>query len=419
MSTKPYVYPSVDQSGIALQTEISAIFDFALESGNVNKHNCFLIKKKSEYLSNAVEPIRASVSLERLDNETKIEGEIFDYGETEDKGQAYSSKIVIKPSAPLEENSEYSAVLSREISALSVFDVKASETNTGATPRARGPFTGFSEDLYVITVTQSGDEKEARYSWARESDSSIGSNLTARKRYLEMDSGVFVKFGRGDYVQGDIFTIRVRPEYRLNETFAWNFSTGDSAHEVPEDEKSSTIINLPINGASESAGTFNLLSVSPYDGETMKSVGSRGVAIVNGIVFETKDYTDTYSTRSVKIIEGAALTLYEVSDDVIFEIIPGVTINQNILDLLANSSIGLTAKTSLPTTLTTTHTSGVTISGGANRDQIVFEFNKNIDKDSFNKDSVKITLESLTDLNNDIVDFNFEIVDNKLKINIL
>lgn len=422
MNITPFVYPPKDQEGVELSLQATALFDFALESGTVNKHNAFLIKKTSEFSNNVVEPVEATVSLQRIELNTTAEHTLPDYGDDPNSGELYRSKIIIEPLSLLEQHTEYSVLLSKEISAVTVFDPQAGGSNSGDLPIFKGPFLGLSSDVYTISITASGDHGTAEYQWSRVSDGYSESALRARKRYIELEKGIFIKFPRGQYEAGDTFTVRVRPEQKLNTTVTWDFATGSEAHVVPEDSKSSSVVDIPVVGQDTSGGSgtggFQLNSVTPYDGQTMVKIGAKGNVVINGIVISTEEKTDSYNDKRVKIIDltGVSPTIYELNNEIIIEIEDTVTTNQEVVDLINGSTFKLEATTATPAGIALLHGSGLLIQGGITGGFVEFTFNKNIDQANFSEANISAIYESLTDVSNGDLDFSYEITDNKLKI---
>jgi hypothetical protein len=417
MNIIPLVYPSSDQEGVELTPAVTALYDFELEKGTVKRENCFLVKKSSELNNNAIETIPSSVSFERIDLASLNPYTAPDYGDQVESGELFRTLVTIAPDSLLQAHTEYSVVLSKDISAITVFDPEPGISNTGKTPYFVGPYTGLIEDTYAITITQSGDQSSCSYAWTRTSDSFSESNISGSLRQIEFDEGIFIKFQRGDYEAGDTFSVRVRPQQKINQTFAWNFSTGDSAYQTPDDEDSGTVINLPVDNGTDQVGTggFSLTSVTPYDGQTFVEKGASGVAVISGVVFQTATRTDTLNDKRIKVIDGGALSLYELGGEIIIEIEEGITTNEQVVDIMNLAALGLVATTSTPTSVMATHASGVLVLGGENGTDLVFEFNKNIDP-ATPKESIKVIYESLTSMGKGSLDFTHEIQDNKLII---
>lgn len=422
MNITPFVYPSKDQEGVELSLEATALFDFALELGTINKHNAFLVKKTSEFSNNVVEPVESSVELQRIDLTTTAEHTTPDYGSDPNSGELYRSKIIIKPLSLLEQHTEYSVLLSKEISAVTVFDPEPGVGNVESTPIFKGPFTGLSDDVYTIDITDSGDHGTALFQWTRSSDSASESGLRARKRYVEIDKGIFIKFPRGNYEAGDTFTLRVRPQQKLNTTVTWDFATGSEAQIVPDDSRSTSVVDIPVVGQDDSGGSgtggFQLNSSTPYDGQTMVNIGQKGSVVINGIVYTTQQKTDSLNNKRIKVIDltGMSPTIYELNDEIVIEIEDGVTTNQEVVDIMNGSTFAIEATTSTPGSIATLHGSGMLITGGVNGGFIEFTFNKNIDQANFNESNISAIYESLTSVSDGDLDFSYEITDNKLKI---
>lgn len=422
MNITPFVYPPKDQEGVELSLEATALFEFALEPGTVSKHNAFLVKKTSEFSNNVVEPVEASVELQRIELNTSAEYTTPDYGSDLQSGELYRSKIIIKPLSLLEQHTEYSVLLSKEISAVTVFDPEPGVGNVEGTPIFKGPFTGLSDDVYTLTIDTSGDHGSALYSWVRASDSASESGLRARKRYIEIDKGIFIKFPRGNYEAGDTFTLRVRPQQKLNSTITWDFATGSDAQVSPDDSRSGSVVEVPVAGQDDTGGSgtggFQVTNISPYDGQTMVNVGAKGSVVINGIVYTTQKKTDSLNNKRIKVIDltGMAPAIYELNDEIVIEIEDGVTTNQEVVDLMNGSSFEIEATTSTPGSIAMLHGSGMVITGGKNGGFIEFTFNKNIDQNSFDASNISAIYESLTDVSDGDLDFSYEITDNKLKI---
>jgi hypothetical protein len=421
MDITPFVYPSVDQEGVALSPTVYALFDLALETGTITKYNCFLIKKTSEFSNNTVEPVDSNISIEKIELLSNNPHTGLDHGNDTDSGEQYRTKIVLEPKSILEPHTEYSAILSKEISGVTVFDPLPGGSNTGTIPLLKGPFSGLMNDTYDIEITSAGDHGSAEYKWSRQSDLFEQSGLTARKRYIEIDSGIFLNFPSGNYALGDTFAVTVKPIEKLNTTIAWDFSTGDSVYVTPEDERSDSVVDVPVNQPGDTVGTgggFNLVSVSPYDGQSMVDVGAKGTAVINGTVVTTDNNTADLNVKRIKIIDliGGAPSIYEVADDYFVEIEDGVTTNQEVVDLINGSSFKVSAVSATPAGLALLHVSGVQISNGRLGGFIEFIFSKNIDKNKFNETNIKAVGESLTSVSNGDLDFTYEITDNKLKI---
>lgn len=278
MSVLPIVSPAHNADGIALQPEITALYPFALEEGSIDTSTCFLVKKVSLGQNNSTLQIPVRVEFKRinlLNNEEYLE---FDYGEDANSGHKYRSKIFITPAIQLSSHSDYSVILSKDISKKSVFDVKPNITNTGEKkPLVKGSYTGLTENEYKIQIVIGGSENNATYKVTRLSDGFAINNLIAKKRFIEVEKGIFVKFETGTYVAGDFFTVKVKPLVKTNEIYSWDFTTGDSNYVKPDDENSNTVINLPVQNSEKTNSDFKLISISPAPSSVMNNPSNRVV----------------------------------------------------------------------------------------------------------------------------------------------
>lgn len=419
MDITPFVYPPHDQAGVEVSPVITALFNFAVDEGTVDKHTAYLIKKSSDYASNSIQTVETTVTLERINLADSNPYTGLDYGTDEDAGNKYRSKIVIKPLSALEDHTEYSVIISKDIGAKSVFDVQAAVGNTADLIEAKGPYVGLIADSYRVEVTTAGTHGSAKYKWTRLSDNYVQTGLTAKKRFIELEQGLFVKFIRDQYDIGDTYTIKVKPLSKLNQTVTWDFSTGDASYVEPDDQPSSTVVSLPVqdpNPAPALAGNFALLSVDPYDGKTMVKIGSKGTAVVNGIVFTTNKKTSEFNNKKIKIIAGDDLSIYALANDIVIEVIESTTTHQQVVDLVNLSTLALSAESLTPTAICALYLAGKTIAGGEAGGFIEFKFNKTIDQASFSADKIAAVYESLDTISQGDLDFTYEINDNVLKI---
>ena len=419
MDITPFVYPPNDQEGVEVSPIVTALFSTELDEGTVTQYNAYLIKKSTEYSSNSLKAITSKVTLERVNllTDTLFTGK--DYGTGSDAGSKYRSRIKIEPLSPLDPHTEYSVILSKELATNSVFDIQLGVSNQTQDLLCKGPYTGLVDETYVVEITTGGSYADCKYKWKRLSDNHGESNLTGRKRFIELEQGVFIKFSEVHYYAGDTFTIKAKPLNKLNQIVAWNFTTGDASYKKPDDEKSTSVVQLPVEAPTAppaSATLFGIEALTPYDGQTMVKVGSKGTAAVNGIVFTTKTKTNTLNSKRIKLIPAETeISAYDQAGDIIIEVLETTT-KQEVADLINGSTLPVVATTSLPSALAGLHQSGVVVQGGEIGGQVVIKFSKTIDQTKFDASHIQATFESLTDIQQGDLDFSYEITDNVLKI---
>lgn len=312
MSVLPIVSPAHNADGIALQPVITALYPFALDEGSIDTTSCFLVKKNTNGNSNSTVQVPVRVELKRIQLATNAEYTGKDYGSDANSGAKYRSQIVITPIPHLNSHGNYSVILSKDLAKKSVFDVKANVANVGATaPLVKGPFSGLSNDEYKIDVVIGGSENTAKYKVTRLSDNFVINNLAAKKRFIEVEKGVFVKFDTGTYVAGDSFTVVVKPLVKTNEIYSWDFTTGDSNYTQPSDDNSTTVVGLPVDNGSSGGGVdpiaaFKLVSVTPAPDSLMNSITNKVVTFT----FNKNIKPGSITAEKVKLIAESTATNY-------------------------------------------------------------------------------------------------------------
>jgi hypothetical protein len=321
MSVLPIVSPAHNADGVALQPLITAIYPFSLDEGSIDATTCFLVKKISSGGTNSTTQIPIKVELKRIQLTLNTEYTGSDFGNDVDSGQKYRSEISIIPATQLSSHSNYSVILSKDIAKKSVFDVIVNPTNVGEkAPILKGPYSGLTANEYKIEIIIGGSESVAKYKVTRISDNHVINNLTAKKRFIEIERGLFIKFDTGTYVAGDFFNVIVKPLVKTNEIYSWDFSTGDSNYIQPQDENSSVIIGLPVNnstgGSTGTTSSFKLVSVSPRPDSIMNNPANKIVTFT----FNKNIKPSSVTADKIKLIAESTATNYYGSLDYTFAV---------------------------------------------------------------------------------------------------
>lgn len=425
MSVTPIVTPALNADGIALMPVIMALYPFALDEGVINSVNCFLVKKISTPGTNRTVPVGIKVTSQRIDLVTDTEVTTLDYGTDAQFNQKYRSKILITPSSQLEEHTEYSVILSKDLSKVSVFDIKAHLSNTGTkSPLAKGPYTGLINDTYRVDILVGGNENNSKYKVTRLSDNLIINNLTAKKRFIEIDQGLNLKFDIGNYVAGDSFSVVVKPQVKTNEIYSWDFKTGDSSYVTPSDENSNVIIGLPVDVPTTSTtppvGVFKLLSVKPELNSLMNQPGRKAEATIQDILFKSFYRTDVLNNYKIKfILDNSNPVSFTQSGTDFIVSFHDDTKKGEIVDFVNGSDLDITASTEKTAETVVANVAGVPLLNGKKGGEVTFTFSKNIKASSFDVDKIQILAESTLEPLYGSLDFEHTIVDNKLIIKFL
>ena len=277
----PIVTPAHESEGIDVQYSPTAIFEKEMEKGTLTATSCFMVEIPTKigetleaYMANSsmLDILESSVNIIRINksNEDIYQGK--DYGDENDSGEKYRTKLEISPLYPLKPNTTYAILLSKDISTITVFDAKRDANNTGTGElETKGSYKGITAESYTIMIAQSGSEHTATYIWKRNSDNHMSSIQSIHSGYIEIENGLYIRFEDGMYNTADSFTINVRPEDKQTEIINWEYSTGSAGYAQPEDENSNKLINLPVAGeeASQSDDVLKVTSISPENATSM------------------------------------------------------------------------------------------------------------------------------------------------------
>ena len=350
----PFVAPANNEVGVSIESSITAIFEKAMEEGSITSSSCFIVEIPTHdlngldnYLSNSSigDIVSSKVFTKRLSLNDDTEYLLPDYGDNINSGLLYRTNILIKPNSPLKPNTTYAALLSKDISTISVFDAKK-ETGSGTgSISTKGLYTGVIDDIYTITIGLSGNENTAKYIWTRMSDNYSSTLKNARSRFLEITDGVFIRFEEGTYAIGDTFTIKVKPEDKQENIFGWTFSTGSGKYENPSDENSDNLIGLPVeNQEMTPSESFYVTSIEPEYGQTCLAIPKKGVAYLGNLIFRTLEYTDTYNGYLFRLTSGGTAGNENVAIDTLSKVVTiqieeNVSTSEQITNAFNNSSL--------------------------------------------------------------------------------
>ena len=366
----PYVEPAVNSAGNPISIEPRVIFDQAIDDGIINSSNFFIVKITKdgkdgieEYLEdvNIVSDITPSDIIHRrinLGDEDTYTGK--DYGDTASAGLLYRSEITIKPKQPLQPNSNFAVILSKCITPNTTFDPKPNVGNSGSGEViSKGAYKGLAADTYTVMIVSSGGKYSSEYVWTSASGGNSPGALSASGKWLDLDNGIQLKFLDGSYDAGDSFTIEVIPKDEQVELYSWNFSTGLGAYQVPEDERSGDVVDLPVIDPNNPAPPIDtqllVQAISPDFAATNVRVGNIGYIVLGSVVFKTKTQTSNSNGKKIAILDGgiAGSEVIMLNSDVIeITIEDSVSTAQQIVDAFNASAlvnIELEADTSSPT----------------------------------------------------------------------
>ena len=391
----PVVEPPVSSVGIPITIQPVVLFGEAIDVGSISASNFVFVclqtsgGQNNEQLlqtSNSVNNIvDAEISYRKVELSTLDTSIVKDYGDLANAGKLFRSEITIKPKAPLNPNSNYAVIISKNVSLLSVFDAVSDTLNTGTGAlKTAGVHTGLTETSYTILITAAGQKNSAMYTWRRHSDNYVSVPVQARARHIEIDNGIKIKFEEGDYSIGDSWQIKVKPQDKMIDIFGWNFATGLGSYQVPADDKSGNVVNLPVITGAEvpPAGDFYVVSVEPVLGSSLIRLAAKGAASLQGIILQTKLETADYNGWKLEYVSGAVAgseTVSVTGNVITVQIAAGVTSAITVANLL-NNKPQVSANFEALTASTGSISSGkVRVAKGVDPNKIIVTFSKDID----------------------------------------
>lgn len=265
MSLVPFVSPGVDETGLATTSEITIIYPVALDLGSIEATPPTLIKKTTSETGNKIAPHPVTVSVVRLNLNND---DIFNENVWDPTVHQYRTKIILKPTRPLDENSAYTVIIPKELSLNTMSDVSIF---AGESPRIqiKGPSTSVKNEYYEVEITEDGSQSRAGYAFKIKAENhtySFTSVNRARSRYVELENGLSIRFPDGEYKTGAKYLFRTIPRQSLNELYMWSFETGSHKSQVPEDKTSNRVVGLPLSNNIINPTKFAIVKVSPEYG---------------------------------------------------------------------------------------------------------------------------------------------------------
>lgn len=349
----PIVTPASNAEGVAVGLEPTAIFEKSMDEGSISTSSCFLVEIPTHnkedldtFLANAAlgNIVPAKVESERINllDEDPYTG--LDFGSDVDSGEKYRTKITINPDTLLKPNTTFAAMLSKDISLLSVFDPEPNGGNTGTGALvSEGVYKGLAADTYTITVVTSGSKNTAKYAWTRASDGMTSVSIEARARFIGIDEGLKIKFTDGTYVIGDSFVIETLPADTQVDIYSWTFSSGSGDYQIPDDERSDDVLNIPVIGGSTTAGdALFVVGVEPANADSMLKIPRKANVKVGDVVIITKEYTSSLNDYTFEFLAGAtagAEIIGLVGTNVTVTIEDGVSTAQQVVDAFNASAL--------------------------------------------------------------------------------
>jgi hypothetical protein len=261
MSLVPFVSPGVDETGLATTSEITITYPVAIDEGSIESTPPVLVKKTTSETGNKILPHPVAISVVRLNlaDDGVFEGKILD-----PKQVLYRTKIILKPTQPLDQNSAYTVIIPKELALKTISDISL-VSGTSPLIQVKGPSSSLRVEQYEVEITEEGSQSRAGYVFRRKRDGFSSINR-ARSRYIELEDGVSLRFPDGEYKVGTKYSFNSIPRQPLNELFMWSFETGTHQSQTPEDKTSNRVVGLPLSNNILNPTKFAVTRISPEYG---------------------------------------------------------------------------------------------------------------------------------------------------------
>lgn len=214
--------------------------------------------------------------------------------------EAQKCLVIVKSKSLLNENNKYELFIrgttleevvslneefsSSALSKRTIYDASKLNIYTDQV-KIYGLYEGKTETTLNLEITVSGEDSNAKYIWWF--DNEIKPNLAGKRsnrtssRWRSLNRGCYIKFYGGNFIEGDIYKIKVYPKDQLAESYRISFSTSNGDLLLKPVEISESDIGLTIPGATESAFKENLriVSMSPENGSINNSINTNKITI--------------------------------------------------------------------------------------------------------------------------------------------
>ena len=275
--------PADAATGQPLETVVSITFDEDVDPDSVIDSGAFVVTGSTSKL--VIEgPGLESFSPD--DRTNYLASDVFT-GVVEGKVATTDNRtFTFTPKSPLQPNSSYKVLIGTRVVSKTIGTPVPDVENAGTgTIALKGPYTG-ADDSFLVTINSTGPLGTATFSY-RKITTGLDSETIPTDRLIELESGIFILFKSGTYVEGDSFSFDVFAPVPLDEINSFTFFTGsETLVKVSEDTTSYQIKIREIEGvkridgvASVDSAEFSLLSITPEDGASNLPLGIGGIVL--------------------------------------------------------------------------------------------------------------------------------------------
>lgn len=289
----------------------------------------------------------------------------YDYGDTENAGQLYRTKVTLTPTSPLASLTEHSVyVIGDEdtsdeydfgLTTRSVFDpIKGANIGNGDVV-FYGGYTGSVRQQFSVEITTAGAPGTAEYEWWTGTDP-LHRNGTSSLGYRILKEGVRVKFLEGQvYEVGDLFTVWCDVPLFMEGSYTFSFTTSSQA---PEELPISSTTLTGIGSSSTTSSALTISSTNPVDRSALNSsditsvtatfsasldvttITSSTVSVygyaADGSRSDDPEYTGALTLVNLEV-SGVELTITLDADEIFDNNIVTITLDSSVADTDGNT----------------------------------------------------------------------------------
>lgn len=235
--------------------------------------------------------------------------------------------VIVKPKSLLEENNKYDLFIrgsaleevvrlneelnSNTISKRTIYDTSILGAYSDQV-KVYGLYEGKSATTLNLEITVSGEDSSGKYIWWFENEAKPSSNgkrsSRTSSRWRSLKRGCYIKFYGGDFVEGDIYKVKVYPKDKLESSYRIKFSTSNESLLLKPKEISESDIGLLLPEETNSAFEEGLrvVSMSPESGSINNSISTDRIVIT----FNKNLNPETINQNSVMLFKQPVSGFY-------------------------------------------------------------------------------------------------------------
>jgi hypothetical protein len=232
--------------------------------------------------------------------------------DTTGAGNLWRTKAVFTGAFPFQALTQYRVYLAGDenisdssptgITTRTIFDTINDPGNTGTGNIVfKGTYIGEITDTYNVEITIDGASGAAWYEWSKDSDPSTIHGPILSDAYVTqiLENNVQIKFGTGNFLTGDKFSVIVKPPQTFADNTYWDFNTGSGSIIQPPTDAATSITGDPLTSIQTN---FAVTSIVPADRASNLSIDTSKITIT----FNANIDASTVDANTISIIGQAS-----------------------------------------------------------------------------------------------------------------